>query len=101
MAEFKEEVKDMFRAQIIHQHERYLGLPPLVGKGKKKAFHRILDQVGRKVVGWKGKLLTTVGREILIKTLAQATLMYMMNCFKLFDSLCDELNSMTKNFWWG
>ena len=47
--EVKEEVRDMFRARIIHQHERYLGLPPLVGRGKKKAFHRILDQVGRKM----------------------------------------------------
>ena len=48
IVEVKEEVKDMFWAQIIHQHEQYLRLPPLVGKGKKKAFHRILDQVGRK-----------------------------------------------------
>lgn len=41
--EVKGEVKDMFGAQIIYQHEQYLGLPPLVGKQKKKAFHRILD----------------------------------------------------------
>ena len=81
--EVKEDVKDMFGAQIIHQHERDLGLPLLVGKGKKIAFHRILDQVGRKVAAWKGKLLTTAGREILIKVVAQATLMYTMNCFKL------------------
>ena len=73
----------MFGAQVIHQHERYLGLPPLVGRGKKKAFQRILDQVGRKVAGWKGKLLTMAGREILIKVVAQATPMYTMNCFKL------------------
>ena len=68
--EVKEEVKDMFEAQVIHQHERYLGLPTLVGRGKKKAFHRILDQVGRKIVRWKGKLLSTVGRKILIKVVA-------------------------------
>ena len=47
--EVKDGVRDMFGAQIIHQHERYLGLPLLVGRGKKKAFHRILYQVGRKV----------------------------------------------------
>ena len=41
--EVKEVVKDMFGAQIIHHHEHYLGLPLLVGKGKKKAFHWILD----------------------------------------------------------
>ena len=24
-----------------------------------------------------------------------------MNCFKLLDSLCNELNSMMRNVWWG
>ena len=99
--EVKEKVKDMFRAQVIRQHEHYLGLPTLVGRGKKKAFHCILDQVGRKIAGWKGKLLSTAGREILIKAVAQATPMYMMNCFKLPESLCNELNMKMRNFWWG
>ena len=78
-----------------------MGLPTLVGRGKKKAFHHILDQVGRKIAGWKGKLLSTAGREILIKAVAQATPMYMMNCFKLPESLCKELNTKMRNFWWG
>ena len=91
----------MFGAQVIHQHECYLGLPTLVGRGKKKAFHNILDQVGRKLAGWKGKLLSTAGREILIKAVAQATPMYMMNCFKLPESLCKELYTKMRNFWWG
>lgn len=29
-------VKETFRAQIVQQHERYLRLPPMVGRGKKK-----------------------------------------------------------------
>ena len=40
-------VKDTFSAQILQQHKKYLGLPSMVGRGKKKAFHRIKDQVGR------------------------------------------------------
>ena len=97
--EVQEAVKDMFGAEIILQHERYLGLPPLVGRGKKKAFNRIKDQVGRKIAGWKGKLLSPAGREILIKAVAQATPTYTMNCFKIPDSLCNELNSLISNFW--
>ena len=72
-----------------------------MGKGKRKAFNRIKDQVGRKILGWKGRLLSCVGREILIKAVAQATPTYTMSCFKLPDSLCKELNSMMGNFWWG
>ena len=36
--ESQEEIKELFGAQIIQQHERYLALPPLVGRGKKNAF---------------------------------------------------------------
>ena len=99
--EVQEAVKDMFGAEIILQHERYLGLPPLVGRGKRKAFNRIKDQVRRKIACWKGKLLSSAGREILIKAVAQATPTYTMNCFKIPDSLCNELNSLISNFWWG
>lgn len=53
------------------------------------------------MAGWKGKLLTMVDREVLIKAVTQATPMYTINCFKLPDSLCNELNSLIRNFWWG
>ena len=45
--ETQEYVQRRFGAQIIHHHEKYLGLPPLIGRGKRKAFNRIKDQVGR------------------------------------------------------
>ena len=41
-----------------------------MGRGKRKAFNRIKDQVGRKIASWKGKLLSHAGREILIKAVA-------------------------------
>ena len=78
-----------------------MGLPPLVGKGKRKSFNRIKDQVGRKIVGWKGKLLPNAGREILIKVVAQATPTYTMSCFKIPNSLYKDLNFIMSNFWWG
>ena len=66
-----------------------------------KAFNRIKDQVGKKIAGWKGKLLSSARREILIKTVAQAIPTYTMSCFKLPESLCRELNAMMSSFWWG
>lgn len=73
----------------------------MVGRGKKKDFNRIKDQVGWKIAGWKGKLLSNAGKEILIKAAAQAAPTYTMNCFKLPDPLCSEINSMAGGFWWG
>lgn len=46
-------------------------------------------------------MLSKVGKEILIKEVAQAVPNYTMSCFKLPDSICDELTSMVRDFWWG
>ena len=81
-------VKDTFGAQIVQQHEKYLGLPLMVGRCKKKAFNCIKDQVGRKIAGWKGRLLSNAGKEILIKAVVLATPTYTMNYFMLTDFLC-------------
>ena len=99
--EVQDHVKQKLGAEIVRHYKKYLGLPPLVGRGKRKSFNQIKDQVGRKIAGWKGKLLSNAGREILIKAVAQATPTYIMSIFKLPDSLCKDLNSMMGNFWWG
>ena len=99
--EIKEYMKEKFGARVVQHHEKYLGLPPLVERGKRKAFNRIKDQEGRKIAGLKGKLLSHAGREVLIKAIAQATPTYTMSCFKLPNTLCKELNSLMGNFWWG
>uniref|UniRef100_A0A2N9F0P5 Reverse transcriptase domain-containing protein n=1 Tax=Fagus sylvatica TaxID=28930 RepID=A0A2N9F0P5_FAGSY len=72
-----------------------------LNRSKKAAFNGIKDRVWQKINGWKEKLLSKAGREILIKAVAQSIPTYSMSCFKLPDSLCNELNSMASNFWWG
>lgn len=80
---------------------RNLGLPSLVGKNKRNTFNDIKDKLRKKLAGWKEKLLSKAGKEILIKAMAQAIPTYTMSCFKLPDSLYEELSSMIRNFWWG
>ncbi|XP_050256924.1 uncharacterized protein LOC126702296 [Quercus robur] len=60
----KETIKAMFGAQVIRSHESNLGLPSLIGK------------------------------EVLIKVIAQVVPSYTMSCFKLPNSLCEELTGM-------
>ena len=49
----------------------------------------------------KEKLLSNVGKEILLKTVAQAVPTYTMSVFKLLNTLCNEMTSMVRCFWWG
>ena len=94
-------IKDCLGVEEIRSYEKYLGLPSLVGRNKKSSFNYIKERVWRKLQGWEEKLLSQVGREILIKVVAQAIPIYSMNCFKLPIGLCNEIEGLIRKFWWG
>ncbi|XP_065626617.1 uncharacterized protein LOC136066363 [Quercus suber] len=71
------------------------------GKNRRSIFNAIKEKLGKVLVGWKEKLLSKAGKEVLIKAMAQAIPIYTISCFKLPDSLCDEMMGMIMNFWWG
>ena len=58
--------------------KKYLGLPSLIGRSKKQVFTEIKERVGKKMLGWKEKLLSIGGKEILIKVVVQAMPTYIM-----------------------
>uniref|UniRef100_A0A2N9I6M1 CCHC-type domain-containing protein n=1 Tax=Fagus sylvatica TaxID=28930 RepID=A0A2N9I6M1_FAGSY len=94
-------IMDLFGTTPTTQFEKYLGLPPVIGKSKKSAFNGVKDRVGRRLQGWKEKLLSQAGREVLIKAVIQAIPTYAMSCFKFPKGLCSEISSMATRFWWG
>ena len=49
--------------------------------------------------GWKEKLLSQVGREVLIKSMIQAIPTYSMSCFKLLKWLIQEIVTLIRKFW--
>ena len=55
----------------------------------------------KKLQGWKGMLLSKAGKEILIKVVTQSIPTYTMSVFQLPLKLCDELDALCANFWWG
>lgn len=94
-------IKILFGAQVIKQHETYLGLPSLIGRSKTNTFAQLKTKVTKKLTGCKEKLLSTAGREVLIKAVAQVVSTYTMSCFKLPNNICDDLTRMVSQFWWG
>ena len=85
----------------IKQYEKYLGLPSFVGRSKKASLLYIKERVWSKIRGWKERLLSQVGREILLKAVVQAIPAYSMSYFKLPTTLCNEIKIMICKFWWG
>lgn len=72
----------------------------MVGRNKCNTFNVVNEKLAKKLAGWKEKLLPKVGKYILIKAVARAIPLYTMSCFKIPNSLCDELTGMICSFCW-
>jgi hypothetical protein len=81
--------------------EKYFGMPTDVGAATMGVFKYLKDRMWSRVEGWMEKCLSAGGKEVLIKTVAQALATYSMSCFRLPKGLCEHLTSLIRNFWWG
>jgi len=100
-----ENMKNMLQQRLgfkaVETHDRYLGFPTIIGRSKKNVFQNVRDRVWKKLKGWKERFLSRAGKEILIKAVVQAIPMYAMQCFELPVTMCEEMEHMCKDFWWG
>lgn len=77
----KDSTKAILGVKEMEQFESYLGLPTMVGCAKYQTFTYLKDKVWKKLQGWKGKLLSRAGEEVLIKVVAQSISTYTMGVF--------------------
>ena len=68
--EQKNRIINSLGVKEVDRFETYLGLPTLVGRAKYHSFAYLKDRVWKKLQGWKGKLLSKAGKELLIKAVA-------------------------------
>lgn len=97
----KELVKNLLGVPKIKEYEKYLGLPIVVGRNKKASLNYIKDRVWGKLQGWKEKLLSQAGKEVLLKAVVQAIPTFAMSCFKLLVGLCQDIEMLIHKFQQG
>ena len=99
--EIKQTRQQLLGARVMTDCGRYLRLPMANGKSKVNTFKDLQEKITKRVRGWKEKFISKAGREILIQTVAQVILTYLMSLFKLPNSICDNINSLLTKYWWG
>lgn len=72
-------------------NDKYLGLPAMIGVDKSDCFRHLIDRVNNRINGWKEKMLSTGGKEVLIKSIAQAIPVFAMSFFRIPKKICDYL----------
>lgn len=99
----RREVQDQLAAYLwvsrVDVRDRYLGLLVVLGRKRSECFAHIKDRLWKKLKWWKDKLLSTAGKEILIKVVGQSLPIYSMNCFLIPKAFCEELQCILYRFW--
>lgn len=106
---FGSKVRNIIKTQVrnvlgIHNDGgigKYLGIPKQVGNSKSDMFAAVIEKVKAVTQGWKQRHLSLGGKEILLKSVAQAMPIYSMGIFRLPKATCEEINSILAQFWWG
>jgi hypothetical protein len=62
-------------------NDRYLGMLVHVGQRRSKVFAYLKERIWLRIQGWKEKMLSWAGKEILIKAVAQAIPTFVMGVF--------------------
>jgi hypothetical protein len=73
----------------------------MVGVDRSDCFQHLIDHVCQILKGWKEKILCMEGKEILLKSVAQAIPSYAMSVFKLPKGICKAITDEMARFWWG
>ncbi|GKB96085.1 hypothetical protein Tco_0982222 [Tanacetum coccineum] len=72
----RRKVTEILGVREVAHLSKYLGLPLVIGRSKKVVFQNILDKITKKLSGWKEKTLSICGKEVLLKSMAQAIPIY-------------------------
>jgi len=99
--EMKAEVCDILNILTESLTDKYLGLPALIGADRSECFRHLIDRVRARISGWQEKLLSMGGKEVLIKSIAQAIPVYAMMVFKIPRNVCKGITDAISQFWWG
>ena len=97
----RRKIMDYISITRILEKDKYLGMPIMVGRAKRKKFQSLKDRLWQKINGWSSKLLFCAGKAILIQVVAQAIPIYAMSCFTFSKAFVHDLNMLIARFWWG
>ncbi|XP_058772225.1 uncharacterized protein LOC131646083 [Vicia villosa] len=79
----------------------YSGLPSLIGRSKKGKFSFIKDRIWKMINSWKGRSLSKVGKDVMIKSVLQSIPSYITSVYIIPNGVVKDIEKMLNSFWWG
>ncbi|KAL8462267.1 hypothetical protein ACS0TY_033349 [Phlomoides rotata] len=94
-----ESLVEVLGVRRVLYHSIYLGV--LIPRGCTSIFLDLVDRVTKKLRGWKSKTLSFAGKLTLIKSIVQAIPTYLMTCFKIPQTIIEQIEAYIVHFLWG
>lgn len=96
-----DEIKSIFNSNVVSRHEKYIGLPSMVGRKNINFFNDVKLRVLNKLTSQQSKFFSYGGKKVLIKVVPQAVLAYAMSVFKVAQSICEDIQKAITRLQWG
>lgn len=78
----------------------YLGLPLSPTRLKAVAFQPLIDKIGTRLAGWKGRHFTRAGRVVLAKSVLAAMVTYHLTALAIPIGILKQINKLIRRFIW-
>ncbi|WVZ92280.1 hypothetical protein U9M48_038358 [Paspalum notatum var. saurae] len=95
-----EHMLQQFGGQIGTFPRKFLGLPLHYGRQRRTDEQVLIDKIGGKLAGWKGRLLTRAGRLTLVQSVLGAIPTYHMTVFNLSKWAVKKIDRLCRSFLW-
>lgn len=96
--QMREAVLQVLQVRCLDNPEKYLSLPNIVGKNKRRSFQGLKDCMLERVQNWFTRTLSQGGKEVFIKIVLRSISTYAMSCFLFPSSLCKEMEQVMGNY---
>ena len=94
-------IRKILDCQSACLSDTYLGLPLTTKEVSNEFWNTIVERIQKKLVGWKGKILSNAGKLQLIAAALQGIPIYFLSIFKINQNMAEKIERVQRNFLWS
>ncbi|XP_026377852.1 uncharacterized protein LOC113272180 [Papaver somniferum] len=92
---------NILHIKIMGLGEKYLGIPLLLHRSRKKNCWPILEHMSARLQGWSSKIINQAGKTTQLNSVLITMSMYHMKVLKLPDTTIHHMEQLHRNYWWN
>lgn len=97
----RDQLSRISNVTLVEDLGHYLGFPLVQGRASKNTYNFVVEKIQKRMASWKRRLLNKAGKICLVKSVTSSIPIYPMQTHFLPKSVCNQIDSLTRQFIWG